>query len=422
MKKYLFISLLFISTTMIFGQDITGEWNGSLKVQGIQLRLVFHITKNGTNYSATMDSPDQGAKDIPMSKVTFENPVLTIEMATATIEFTGRLDSTGKVVGNFKQAGQSFPMNLTREKIEKSIVKIESEIKDTTLMETKVVLETKNGKLFGTLTIPKKFTNLPVALIIAGSGPTDRDCNSPMLKSNAYKKLAYGLAGNNIASLRFDKRGIAESKSALKNESDIRFDDYVNDAKDWIQLLKNDKRFSKVIVIGHSEGSLIGMLAATKADMFISIAGAGQTIDKTLKEQLSSQPKEFQDLSFPIIDSLKKGKIVENVNPKVASLLRLSVQPYLISWFNYDPQIEIKRLNIPILIIQGTNDIQVTVEDAKRLSKASPKSQLVLVDKMNHIFVTVEGDRQANIATYNDPTLPLADGFIKDIAGFISKN
>ncbi|RPI00980.1 MAG: alpha/beta hydrolase [Ignavibacteriae bacterium] len=285
-----------------------------------------------------------------------------------------------------------------------------------------IILLTKTGQIFGTVTTPKEFTKIPVALIIAGSGPTDRDCNGPLIKCDAYKKLAYGLAANNIASLRYDKRGIAESKAAMKNESDIRFDDYVNDAKEWIQMLKHDSRFSKVIVIGHSEGSLIGMIAAPAADKFISIAGAGQSADKIIKEQLRAQPKEVQDLSYPIIDSLAKGKIADHVNPMLQSLFRLSVQPYLISWFKYDPQIEIQKLTIPILILQGTNDIQVTVEDAKRLSTANPKSQLILIDKMNHIFRTVEGDKQENAATYQNPALPLAGELVKDITDFILKN
>jgi fermentation-respiration switch protein FrsA (DUF1100 family) len=123
-----------------------------------------------------------------------------------------------------------------------------------------------------------------------------------------------------------------------------------------------------------------------------------------------------------MIDSLKKGTTVENVNPMFKSLFRLSVQPYLISWFRYDPQIEIQKLGIPILIIQGTNDIQITVEDAKRLSRANPKSHLVLIEKMNHIFRTVEGDRQENMAAYNNPSLPLADELVKDITSFIMKN
>ena len=422
MKKNLLVGLLLFSTSLVFGQDITGDWNGAFNMQGTQLRLVLHITKYADGYNATMDSPDQGAKGIPMSRVTFTNKVLTVEMDAIKFKYTGTLDNNEVVTGLFTQGGQSLPLNLTRGKIEKDKTASDMEIISTTFMETPVILETKTGQIFGTLTTPKEFSKLPVVLIIAGSGPTDRNCNSSMLKSNAYKKLAYGLAENNIASLRYDKRGVAESKAALKNESDIRFDDYVNDAKEWIQLLKKDKRFSKVIVIGHSEGSLIGMIAGFKSDIFISIAGVGQSADKTLKEQLSTQPEEVKNLSYPIIDSLKSGKIVKNVDPMLNNLFRLSVQPYIISWFKYEPQIEIQKLNIPILIVQGTNDIQVGVEDAKRLSKANPKSQLVLIDKMNHIFVTVEGDKQANIATYNDPTLPLAEGLVKDITDFILKN
>ncbi len=122
------------------------------------------------------------------------------------------------------------------------------------------------------------------------------------------QKLAFALANNNVASLRFDKRGIAASTPAAKSEADLRFEDYINDTRDWIKLLKEDKRFSKVIVIGHSEGSLIGMIAATDADMFISIAGAGRSADIVIREQLSTQPKGVQDAAYPIIDSLKMAK------------------------------------------------------------------------------------------------------------------
>ena len=422
MKKNLLISFLLILSIIAFGQDITGKWNGLLKVPGVQLRLIFHINKTDTGYSAIMDSPDQGANGIPMSRANFEKSVLTVELTTLQLEYTGKLDSTGMVVGTFKQAGQSFPMNLSRGLIEKEKIVTASEIKDTAFIETEIILRTKSGQLFGTLTTPKKYSKIPVALIIAGSGPTDRDCNQAMMQCNAYKKLAYGLAGNNIASLRYDKRGVAKSIEAAKSESDLRFEDYINDAKEWIQLLKKDNRFSKIIVIGHSEGSLIGMIAATNADKFVSIAGPGQSIDKALKEQLSTQSKEIRDLTYPVIDSLKNGKIVNNVDPSLYSLFRLSVQPYTISAFKYDPQIEIQKLVIPILIVQGTNDIQVSIENAKRLSKATPKSKLVFIDKMNHIFRAVEGDRQANLETYNNFNLPLADGLVKEISNFILGN
>ena len=293
---------------------------------------------------------------------------------------------------------------------------------DTTSIETQITLTTKTGQIFGTLTTPKKFNNISVALLISGSGPTDRDCNNPVMKNDAFKKLAHELAGKNIASVRYDKRGIAESKTAGKSEADLRFDDYVNDAKGWIQLLKHDKRFSKIIVIGHSEGSLVGMIVATNADKFISIAGAGQSADKILKVQLSSQPKQVQDLTFPIIDSLTMGRTVANINPMLNSLFRPSVQPYMISWFKYDPQIEIEKLLIPVLIVQGTNDFQVSVEDATRLNKANPKSQLVLIEKMNHIFRIVDGDKAANIKTYSDATLPIADELVKSITNFVTKS
>lgn len=293
---------------------------------------------------------------------------------------------------------------------------------DTTFVETKITLKTKTGEIFGTLTTPKKFNKIPVALIIAGSGPTDRDGNNPMMKNNSLQMLASELSKKGIASLRYDKRGIAESKAAEKTEADLRFDDYVNDAKEWIQLLKEDKRFSKVIVIGHSEGSLIGMLAGTTANKFISIAGAGQSADRILKEQLGSQPKEIKDISFPMIDSLKNGKTINNVPSMFNSLFRMTVQRYLISWFKYDPQNEIKKLTIPTLIIQGTNDIQVSVEDSKRLSNANPKAELVIINNMNHIFRIIEGDREANIASYNKSNLPIANELVKSITTFIGKD
>lgn len=292
---------------------------------------------------------------------------------------------------------------------------------DTSFVDTKVTLATKSGNIEGVMSVPVKRERMPVALIIAGSGATDRDGNDPVMKRNSLKMLSAALLERGIATLRYDKRGIGASAAAGKVESELRFDDYVNDAKGWIELLKKDKRFSKVVVIGHSEGSLIGMIAAEEAHKFVSIAGAGQSADKLIHEQLMAQPKQVQDMAFPILDSLAAGHLVKNVNPMFASLFRPSVQPYLISWFRYDPQSIIKNLLIPVLIVQGTSDIQVSVEDARRLATANTRAELVLIDHMNHIFKIVEGDRQANIKTYSDPTLPIAPELGKRIADFILK-
>ena len=294
--------------------------------------------------------------------------------------------------------------------------------RDTTFTESEVTLQTGTGVIYGTLTIPEKPRRMPVALIIAGSGPTDRDGNNPVMKNNSLKILAAELAEEGIASLRYDKRGIAASKAAVTSEKDLRFDDYVSDAAGWIQLLKKDKRFSEVIVIGHSEGSLIGMLAGGSADKFISVAGFGQSADLVLKEQLGSQPKMVQDLSFPIIDSLKRGKTVDSVPPVIKSLFRPSVQPYMISWFRYDPCTEIGKLSVPVLIIQGTNDIQVGVENARQLAETNPEAELLLINNMNHIFRITEGDRMANLATYSNISLPVSEELVTAVTAFIHRD
>lgn len=416
-RMLLFFFLLFAMTA--FSQDVTGEWNGSLNIQGRSMRLIFHINKTELGFSATMDSPDQGAKGIQMSHVTFENGVLTVELRIAQMKYVGTLDKT-TLTGTFSQAGQNMPLNLTKNEqaVEKAVIAID---KNANYVESAVNLKIKTGTLYGTLTTPKGFSKGPVALIIAGSGPTDRNGNNPSMTNDAYLKLAHELAENGIASIRYDKRGIAQSSAAVESESNLIFYDYAQDAIDWIQQAKQDQRFTQVVVIGHSEGSMIGILAAGKADKFVSVAGAGRSIGVVLKEQLGAQPKAVQDEAFPIIDRLAKGEKVEPISQAMMPYFRSSIQPYMISWLKYDPQVELQKLKIPVLILQGTTDIQVSMEDAKLLSAAKPDAKLLIIDKMNHILRTAELDRQANLATYNDATLPLAEGFVKAIVGFVKE-
>lgn len=294
--------------------------------------------------------------------------------------------------------------------------------KENTFKETNVTLKIHVDQLFGTLTFPDEVKKCPVALIIAGSGPTDRDGNNPMMKNNSLKMLAEALAKNGIASLRFDKRGIAESKASAITESSLVFENYTEDVKSWINFLKLDKRFTQITVIGHSEGSLIGMIAGAKANKFVSIAGAGESADKLIKSQITSKSnKQLEDMTFPIIDSLKNGYKVNKVDPLLNSLFRESIQPYLISWFKYDPQTEIKKMIVPILIIQGNNDLQVTVKDAEKLSQANKNAELLIVDKMNHVMKIVEGDQQANFASYNNESLPVSEIMVDKIVSFIKK-
>jgi len=285
-----------------------------------------------------------------------------------------------------------------------------------------VSLETDFGKLEGTLMTPEGNKKFPLALIIAGSGPTDRDGNNTVMKNNSLKMLAKGLANNGIGSLRYDKRGVGNSKEAGIEESDLRFENYIEDAKGWVALLNKDKRFKKFIIIGHSQGSLIGMIASQSknVDKYVSIAGVGRPAADILREQLAAQPPIVLEYAEPILKKLKKGETTEEVPPALYSLFRPSVQSYMISWFKYNPQVEIAKLDKPILIIQGTTDIQITVFDANKLSEANNKAEKLIIEGMNHVLKESVIDRPQNIATYSDPELPLINGLIEKIAIFIN--
>lgn len=296
------------------------------------------------------------------------------------------------------------------------------EIQTISLSDT-VLLETENGSLSGTLLLPESSEPLPLVIIISGSGPTDRNGNNPMMINNSLKYLAEELGEHGIASLRYDKRGIGASSLAGMKEDSLRFEHYVADAAGWVNHFKSDSRFSKIFIAGHSEGSLIGILAAqqTLPDGFISIAGPGRAADQILKMQLESQPEAIKAYAYPVIDSLKAGILIDSINIMYYSLFRPSVQPYLISWFHYDPADEIAKLVIPVLILQGTTDLQVSVEDAHLLKEASPRSKLAIIENMNHILKNADPDREKNIETYRNPDLPVMQEAIESISEFIKK-
>lgn len=281
-------------------------------------------------------------------------------------------------------------------------------------------------ELGGTLTMPKNLSRpVPVVLMIAGSGPTDRNCNSgTQLQSNAYAMLADSLSRLGVAMLRYDKRGsgtnIASVVQGLKTD-DHRFDFYVNDAVGFARILQADKRFSKVIIAGHSEGSLVGMLAArqTNANGFISLAGAGRNIAEILKVQLGrGQSPDSQQYINVRLDSLRAGQRVQSVTPGLMQIMNPRMQPAMISWMNYDPAIEITRFKGPVLILQGKRDIQVAVSEAELLKKQRPDAKLVFFDTMNHILKEAPEEFMANVQTYSDPKLPLTKGVADAIAKF----
>ncbi|UOE48260.1 alpha/beta hydrolase [Mucilaginibacter sp. SMC90] len=296
---------------------------------------------------------------------------------------------------------------------------------DPSLVESPVTVKTLLGSISGTLAMPKDASGkVPLVMIIAGSGPTDRDGNSPKLglHANIYKMIANELGKKGIASLRYDKRLVGQSTTSIK-ENEIRFEDYVEDAAALLNTFTADERFSKVIILGHSEGSLVGMMAAFDEPIkgFISVAGAGDSADKILTEQMKSQPAFISDGFNRMLDSLKRGKTTDNIDPALYFIARPSIQKYLMSWFRYNPQREIRKVKAPILIIQGTTDLQVTVGDAEKLKKAKSDAILDIIPNMNHVLKEAPADKEKNKATYNEPDLPLKPEFVTAITNFVLK-
>lgn len=276
--------------------------------------------------------------------------------------------------------------------------------------------------LIGDLYTPNKVdkkTNL--VILIAGSGPTDRNGNQTGMSNNSLKYTAEGLAQNGIATFSYDKRIIAQMKTGSLDERSLKFDDFINDAKTIVSHFKNQKKYNHIIVAGHSEGSLIGMVASSaNVDGFISLSGAGRTIDLILEDQIAKQAPSFKQETHDYLQKLKNGETFELKNQMLASVFRESVQPYMISWIKYNPQEEIQKLKIPVMIINGSKDIQVEVSEAELLKKAKPEAKLEIIENMNHIFKIINGNMTENMGSYTNPNLPVAPALIEKMTQFVS--
>ena len=288
---------------------------------------------------------------------------------------------------------------------------------------SEVTIDVPGGVLHGTLLEPSGRATYNVALLVSGSGPTDRNGNAPGLRNDSLKLLAEGLLRHGIGSLRFDKRGAGESARTLVDENNIVIETYVGDVKRWLDYLVAKPNVSARYIIGHSEGALIGNLAALDAPIaaVVLIAGAGFPAADTLRTQLDNAPVAtlIRSQAIAILEAILAGEEIGTVPAPLQPLFRPSVQPYLRSWFRYDPAVEIAKLRVPVLIVQGTTDIQIGVADAQRLSAANRRAQLLLIDGMNHILKAAPRSRLENLATYNDPSLPLARDLVEAIAVFL---
>ena len=285
-------------------------------------------------------------------------------------------------------------------------------------------LHTPTGDLQGSLIVPAGQSRFDLMILQAGSGPTDRNGNSPLgVSANSYRLLANVLAKEGVATLLIDKRGIAASKAAGKDESALVFDNYIEDMAAWATQLKTDRRVKKIILAGHSEGSLIAMIAAqkVKADKYISIAGPSKPINEILSWQLNQRAPILAPAADSIMNKMKNGEKVDSIPPMLFSLFRPSIQPYMISWMKYNPCEEIKKLSVPVLIIQGTTDLQVQQSEGEALHQCNPASSLSIINGMNHVLKDAPAEMAANMATYKNADLPLSEKLVADIVKFIKE-
>jgi len=279
------------------------------------------------------------------------------------------------------------------------------------------------GTVYGTLTLPKDKNKVPIVLMIGGSGPTDRNMNQGQaLSTNSFAMLAKDLAENGIASVRYDKGGVGKSSKAI-NPENINLDDYINDASLFINKLSADNRFSKIIVLGHSEGALIGSVASLRAKpaAYISLCGFDSNMvdlmGQQLKPVLSSQ--DFA-VYTELAESMKAGKVFKRDLPaSFGGNFTATNQSFLISMLKYDASTEIAKLKIPVLVIGGSTDIQVPASAAVNLAKMNKKAALKIIPEMNHVLKKAASDRAANVATYNNPALPLHPDLVPILKSFI---
>ena len=443
MKKIIIIVTI-MSLFKMNGQEIAGQWFGILKVPGMQLNIVFNISKTATGLTTTMDSPDQKAIGIPVTTTTFQNSVLKLAIPAGGIEYEGIVDKNNNIVGSFKQAGQVMALNLSRNKVEKDIVVRPQEPKKPfDYLSEDLTFENAIDKitLAGTLTLPKTGNNFPAVILISGSGPQNRD--EEILGHKPFMVLADYLTKNGIAVLRFDDRGTAKSTGNFGNATTNNFAADVLAAVKYLQTRK-EINHKKIGLIGHSEGGIIApMVAANSVDIafIVLMAGTGIRGDKLLllqkeliERQMGIPENEIlkgQDLMAGaykvVVDSDNNDKLSEKISSyfkekvegndsenEIKSLTNIISSNWMKNFIKLDPAVALQKVKCPVLAINGEKDLQVpaninlkTINDAL-LEGGNKKVTTTLLPNLNHLFQECTTGAPAEYGTIEQTVAPVA--------------
>ncbi len=286
------------------------------------------------------------------------------------------------------------------------------------MISEEVLLKNDSIQLPGTLTYPKE--GVPLLIWVHGSGEIDRNGNQLLrgITSNYIKQFRDRINKNGFAFYSFDKR-TSNSKN-VKFLAGTNFNDLVDDLDIAINYFKDSGRFSEIVLIGHSQGSLTAILAAKNVDKYISVAGASRSFDRVIVEQLRQNPNIHTDTLKAHFKELRETGSIKYVNPVLLSLFSPINLPFLKSYMQYDPVEEIKKLKIPILILNGTKDLQIKEKDAVSLHEANPNSQLMIIENMNHVLKIIEKDKD-NLPSYYSADFPLSEELVEAITSFIKE-
>lgn len=444
MKKTVFFIIAVLFSFIMVGQEITGQWNGVLKVPGGPLRVVFNINKTENGYSSTMDSPDQGAKGIPFTKTSFENSILKLEIPNATIGYKGTLKDN-VIVGDFSQGGQSFAMDMSRGIIEKkTVIRPQEPQKPYSYYTEEVTFENKTDKnvLAGTLSLPQKKGHFPALILITGSGAQNRD--EEVLGHKPFLVLADYLTKKGIAVLRFDDRGVAKSTGDFKSATTM---DFARDVQAGVDYLKNRKEIdkSKIGLMGHSEGGVIAPIVAGNSkdiDFIVLLAGTGIRGDKLMllqKEKIERQMgipenevQKGQEIFKGAYDIVLASSASDaNLKTKINSYFKLQfgdtmnegqinglttqiTSPWMVGFLKFDPASALEKVKCPVLAIGGDKDLQVPADAnitaiKKELAKGGNKKVTTkIIPNLNHLFQECKTGSPEEYETIEQTFSPIA--------------
>ncbi len=432
--KLLSSTIFFMAWFMTFlatGQEITGEWSGVLNVQGIQLRLIFNVTQTEKGLTSTMDSPDQGAKGIPITQTTFENSKVKFEVDNIQMEYIGELKEN-EIVGTLKQNGQEFPLTLTRTTIKKEVSRRPQEpVKPYPYHSEEVTFTNKNANivLSGTLTFPKQKGRFPTVILITGSGTQNRD--EEILGHKPFLVLSDFLTKNGIAVLRYDDRGFGQPYEVSNTTPTTA--DLATDVESAIEYLKTRKEVNvrKIGLIGHSEGGIIAPMVAAKSkdvNFIVLLAGTGIRGDKVLLQQqeliLRSAGTSDEDIraiteiNAKIFDKVicsndsnkLKADLTEQLNEMfnadktqqipsgitkeefIAKQVSNVINPWMQYFLKYDPTTALRTVKCAVLALNGEKDLQVSSKEnlyaiKNTLNKSGNKKVTIMeLPNLNHLF------------------------------------